>query len=196
MTELGTDLEWLASTLASDATGGRGVLAEWVRPIREGSRAVGYAATATVAEDDNLAVRQAVAQGTATGTVLVVGGAATSRTACMGDLVAQALVVGGFRAVVTDGLVRDVAGLRAMPLAVWCRGVTPRASRKDGPSQTGLPVACAGVVVAPGDLVVADDDGVVIWPRAQVEALLGRAREKQALDESRTRAIAAGGPLD
>src|SRR5579859_2051148 len=172
------DLSWLTATLASDATGGRGVLPEWVRLIQPGRHVVAYAVPIMSPEDDNLAVRRVATGGPLGGRILVVGGLATARAACMGELIAASLEQRGCVAVVTDGLVRDVAALRAGSLAVWCRGATPRASRKEGPEWTGDLAVCGGVPVAAGDLVVADDDGVVIWPRAQVDALRERARQR------------------
>jgi 4-hydroxy-4-methyl-2-oxoglutarate aldolase len=193
---LDSELSWLTSTLAADAADGRGVLPEWVRPIRSGYHVVGYAVAIMAPEDDNLAVRRATMGGPLDGRILVVGGLATARAACMGDLVAQALARCGYKALVTNGLVRDVAALREQPLAVWCRGVTPRASRKEGPDWTSGLAVCGGVPVRDGDLVVADDDGVVIWPQEQIAVLRGRADEKRVRDQIRQERIAAGGALD
>jgi len=189
-------VEWLTSTLASDAADGRGVLPSWVRPVRDGLRIVGYASTATIAPDDNLAVRQALTAGPHTGPVLVVGGGDASQAACMGDLVARALTTRGFTAVVTDGLVRDVSALRGLSLAVWARGVTPRAPHKNGPTTSGEKTTCGGVDVEPGDLVIADDDGVVVWPRAEIADLLQKARGKLEEDDARAHRLAMGGALD
>lgn len=191
-----SSVEWLTSTLASDAMDGRGVLPSWVRPISDGLRVVGYASTATIVADDNLSVRQAITAGPDAGPILVVGGGDSSHAACMGDLMGKALSMRGFSAVVTDGLVRDVAALRGLPLAVWARGVTPRAPGKNGPTVTGEQTTCGGVAVEPGDLVIADDDGVVVWPRAEIETLLQKAREKLEKDDVRAHRIAMGGSVD
>ncbi len=190
------DLSWLTATLASDASDGRGVLPEWVRLIQPGRHIVGYAAAVMSPEDDNLAVRQMAGNGSLADRILVIGGLATARAACMGDLIAQALARRGCVGMVTDGLVRDVAALRELPLSVWCRGVTPRAPRKEGPAWSGGFAVCAGVPIADGDLVVADDDGVVVWPQARIDILRERARERLERDRVRSERIAAGGPLD
>lgn len=190
------DLSWLTSTVASDAAEGRGVLPEWTRPIQPGSHVVGRAVVVMAPEDDNLAVRGAAMGDPLDGRVLVIGGLATAHSACMGDLIASALVQHGCAGVVTDGLVRDVAALRALPLPVWCRGITPRASRKEGPAWPGGLAICGGVPVMDGDLVVADDDGVVIWPAAQIDTLREQAREKLERDNARASRIASGGTLD
>ena len=181
--------EWLATTLASDASDGEGVLPLWIRPLAPEMRVVGRASTATVGRDDSLSFRQAAERGPEVGTVLVVGGAATSRRACRGDLVAKDLLLKGFDAVVTDGLVRDAAGIRATGIQVWSRGVCPVASKRDGGGQVGGAVLLGDVLVHEGDWVVADEDGVVIWPADDYDELLARAHARLESDQARERAL-------
>lgn len=181
--------DWLATTLASDATDGGGVLAEHVRPLRPGRRVVGPALVVSLSRDDNAGMRAVAAARPAPGTVLVVGGAQHSRTAVMGDLVAREMLALGIAGVVTDGPVRDSAEIAELGLPVWCRGVTPAASRKDGPASGRGEVAIAGVVVRDGDIVVADDDGVVVWAAAQVDRLLAAADAKRRKDDERLAAL-------
>jgi len=190
------DLDWLTSSLASDASGGRGVFPGSVRPLAAGQHIAGRVSTATISTDDNLFIRRASTLGPTDGTILVAGGAGLSRTSCMGGLVAAALVQAGFVAMVTDGLVRDTVELAGMPLQVWCRGTTPRAGAKDGPGANGQPTECAEVTVGPGDLLVADDDGVVVWPAGEVTELLAAAREKARKDDEAMQRIESGGGLD
>ena len=185
---------WLTSTLASDATGGEGVL-EGLAPLRTGQLVAGYASTVTVAEGDNQQLREAAGRGPHPGRVLVVAGSPVSRRAVMGDLVATYLQNQGFQAVILDGRVRDVGELRSLNLQVWCRGVSPIASTKQGGGRLGGEVECAGVTVAPGDLVVADDDGVVVWPGAMVAQLLDLALQRLRNDQERAATLAAGGEL-
>jgi 4-hydroxy-4-methyl-2-oxoglutarate aldolase len=179
------DLDWLTSSLtsslASDAAGGRGVFPGSVQALRAGQRIAGRVSTVTISEDDNLFLRRASTLAPTDGTILVAGGAALSHTSCMGGLVAAALARAGFAAVVTDGLVRDTVELAGLPLLVWCRGTTPRSGRKDG---------------SPGDFVIADDDGIVVWPAAQVTELLGAAQEKARRDLEAARRIESGGGLE
>ncbi len=129
-----------------------------------------------MAADDNLFMQRAIEAGPATGPVLVVAGAERSRAAVMGGNVASRLAARGFSAVISDGLVRDSAEIRELGLPVWSRGVTPMRPAKNGPGSLGHPVLCAGILVRPGDLVVADDDGVVVWPRDRIQDLLAAAR--------------------
>ena len=180
---------WLATTLASDATDGEGVLPTFIRPLSAEMRVVAQATTATVARDDALSFRQATGHGPSPGTVLVVGGASGSRRACMGGLVAREILVQGFDAVVTDGLVRDAADIRSTGLGVWCRGLCPIASQKRGGGQVGGAVLIGDVLVRDGDWVVADEDGIVVWPQERYEELLGRAEARLASDEERERAL-------
>jgi regulator of RNase E activity RraA len=136
-------------------------------------------------------MKQVPAAVTAPGTILVVAGGSESRTAILGDLVARELLAAGVVAVVTDGLIRDSRAVAELGLAVWGRGVTPVASRKDAPGHVGGSVTIGGVVVSDGDLVVADADGVVAWPAAAVEDLLALADAKRAADDERLAGLTA-----
>jgi 4-hydroxy-4-methyl-2-oxoglutarate aldolase len=187
--------DWLTSTLAADAGGGEGAM-DGLLPIRDSQAIAGYATTVVVAEGDNLDLREAVRRGPDPGPILVVGGSPTSRRAVLGDLFASWIQSRGFRAVVVDGRVRDSASLRTLELLVWCRGVTPVAAAKRGGGRVGGQVSCGGVVVAPGDLVVADDDGVVVWPGERVPDLLELARRRLSSDQERAARVAAGGGLE
>lgn len=100
--------EWLSSTLASDATEGKGVIAGWIRPLKMGSRVIGPAFVALGSHDDNKIIRRVAAEvSPPPGTVLVIGGQSTSRTATIGNLIALEIQNLGFAGLVTDGLVRD-----------------------------------------------------------------------------------------
>jgi 4-hydroxy-4-methyl-2-oxoglutarate aldolase len=177
--------DWLSSTLASDGAGGAGALPAWIRALSPEATVAGGALTVTVGRDDNTPMRDVPAHVTAAGTVLVVTGASESRTAVLGDLVAGELLRAGIAAVVTDGLIRDSRAVAALGLPVWARGTTPVASRKDGVGHVGGAVDIGGVPVADGDLVVADADGVVVWPAGSVASYLERADEKRRADEAR-----------
>ncbi len=177
--------EWLAATLASDATEGQGVLPNFILPLQSASRVVGPARVALMSQDDNLAVRKFMAAPVTPDTVLIVAGGSTSRTATIGGLLALEMQNAGIAGLITDGLVRDSQEIRQLGFQVWCRGVTPIASQKNGPARVGGSVSIGGIAIRDGDLVIADDDGVVIWPQEQIEKLLIKAEAKLQLDNKR-----------
>ena len=176
---------WLAATLASDATEGRGVLPNTILPLRPASRAVGPARVVLMSQDDNLAVRKVMEAPPAPGAVLVIAGGSTSRTATIGGLMALEMQNAGIAGLVTDGLVRDSREIRESGFAVWCRGVTPTASDKNGPALVGGSVSIGGTIIRDGDLVIADDDGVVIWPQERIDELFTRAEAMLQQDNAR-----------
>jgi 4-hydroxy-4-methyl-2-oxoglutarate aldolase len=177
--------DWLSSTLASDGAGGTGALPAWIHALSPDATVVGPALVVAVGRDDNSPMREVADHVSQPGTVLVVAGGSESRTAVLGDLVAAELLRAGVAAVVTDGLVRDSRAVAALGLPVWARGVTPVASRKDGVGGVGGRVVVGGVPVSDGDLVVADADGVVVWPAGRVEEFTGKAEAKRRADEQR-----------
>src|SRR6266852_6169095 len=177
--------DWLASTLASDATEGRGVLPSWIGPLKPDARVVGPAFVALMSQDDNLSLREAMKAPHSPGSVLVVAGGSTSRTATIGGLMALEMQNAGIAGLVTDGLVRDSREIRESGFEVWCRGVTPTASNKNGPALVGGSVSIGGTVIRDGDLVIADDDGVVIWQQERIDELLTRAQAKLQQDNTR-----------
>lgn len=178
--------DWLASTLASDATEGRGVLPPWIGSLKPNARAVGPAFVALMSQDDNLSVREAIQTPHSPGSVLVVAGGSTSRTATIGGLMALEMQNAGIVALVTDGLVRDAREIRQLQqFSVWCRGVTPAASYKQGPVVVGGSISLGGILIRDGDLVIADEDGVVIWQKEQIDSLLSKADAKRQQDNTR-----------
>ena len=186
--------DWLNSTLASDAAGGAGFV-DGIRPLREGQLVTGRASTVLVTEGDNQQLREAIAAGPGEGDILVVAGSPSSTGAVIGDLMGRWIENRGFRAIIIDGRVRDVGELRTLRLQIWARGVTPIAGGKRGGGRVGGPVEIAGVSIAPGDLIVADDDGVVVWPAARIDELLGKAAERLRSDQERLAVLAGGGDL-
>jgi 4-hydroxy-4-methyl-2-oxoglutarate aldolase len=177
--------DWLASTLASDATGGVGALPTWIHALSPEVTVAGRALVVAVSRDDNRPMRHVPAAVTTPGTVLVVAGASESRTAILGDLVARELLAAGIVGVVTDGLIRDSRAVAELGLAVWARGVSPVASAKAALGEVGGTVTVGGVVVSDGDLVVADADGVVVWPAENVNELIAAADAKRIADDER-----------
>ncbi len=176
---------WLTTTLASDATQGQGILPNTILPLQPSSHIIGPARVVVVSQDDNLSVRKALEAPPATGSVFVVIGSSTSRTAIIGGLMALEMQNVGIIGLVTDGLVRDSREIRGLGFEVWCRGVTPIASQKNGPALVGGTVSFGGTIIRDGDLVIADDDGVVIWPQEHIDELLITAEAKLQQDNAR-----------
>ncbi len=189
MNELPT---WLTATLASDATEGQSVLPNTILPLHSDSLVVGSARVVLMSQDDNLSVRKVLEAPLGSGSVLVVAGGSTSRTATIGGLMALEMQNVGIAGLVTDGLVRDSKEIRESGFAVWCRGVTPIASQKNGPAIIGGSVSIGGTVIRDGDLVIADDDGVVIWPQERIDELLAKAQAKLQQDNARLAQLQAG----
>jgi 4-hydroxy-4-methyl-2-oxoglutarate aldolase len=139
-----------------------------------------------MSQDDNLSMREAIRSPHSPGSVLVVAVGGTSRTATIGGLMALEMQNAGIIALVTDGLVRDARKIRQMQqFSVWCRGVTPAASYKQGPVVVGGSISLGGILIRDGDLVIADEDGVVIWPKEQIDSLLSKADAKRQQDNAR-----------
>jgi regulator of RNase E activity RraA len=155
-------------------------------------RVVGPALTVKVFPGDNLMVHKSldIAQ---PGDVVVVDASASSLTAVLGDLVstkARHRQIGGF---VVDGLIRDLPAIQALgDFPVFARGVTPIGPLHRGPGEIGHPIACGGIVVNPGDIIVGDLNGVVVVPRDIAEELLQRLTDRKAAEADYTAAVARG----
>ena len=117
---------WLASTLASDATDGRGVLPPWIGSLKPEARAVGPAFVVLMSQDDNLSVREAIEASPPPGSILVVAGGSTSRTATIGGLMALEMQNAGIVALITDGLVRDAGKIGTCSSSVCGAEVLPQ----------------------------------------------------------------------
>jgi 4-hydroxy-4-methyl-2-oxoglutarate aldolase len=160
-----------------------------MRPLVEGLRIAGPAVTASCAPGDNLMMHRALflAQ---RGDVLVVQGSGAG--AQWGDIAAYYAIRKGLAGIVVDGFVRDVDALREMRSPVWTTKIGPSSPRKAGHGSVNAPITCAGVRVEPGDLVVADGDGVIAIPRAEAAAIVARARERTSLEARERARIDAG----
>lgn len=173
-----------------DALGGAGALDFRVKPAIAGqSRFTGTALTCDCGPADNLALCAAL-ESVQAGDVLVAATASHTGCAVTGDLVIGMARNSGAVGFVTDGCVRDLPGLRAVGLPAFCVGVTPNSPARSGPGTVGAPVVLAGVRVASGDVVVADEDGVVVVPRerlAEVAARLPTIRSAEADMDRRVR---------
>jgi 4-hydroxy-4-methyl-2-oxoglutarate aldolase len=181
----------LGTATVHEAIGRRGFVGPHLRPIQQGTRLAGSAITVSSHAGDNLMVHAAVEVCLA-GDVLVVTSTAPSTHGMFGELLATSLMARGVRALIVDAGVRDTAELRDMGFAVWAQHVSCQGTVKASPGSVNVPVVLGGVAVAPGDVVCADDDGVVVVPRAEAAWALEQAHRRVATEEATRVRLAAG----
>lgn len=174
-----------------DALGRSAALGHRIKPVAPGMAFCGVAFTVKARPVDNLIVWKAL-ELARPGDVIVIATGEYLGHSTFGDLTARVAVARGLAAVVTDGAVRDVDGIVEAGLPTFAAAVTPNSPQKDGPGDLNVPVSCGGQVVAPGDILVGDGDGVVVVPRADAAAALAELRRIQSYEAERLAAIARG----
>ncbi|MGW2823934.1 4-carboxy-4-hydroxy-2-oxoadipate aldolase/oxaloacetate decarboxylase [Streptomyces sp. NPDC001443] len=177
----------------SEAMGRTGLLGPDIRPVQQGVRVAGTAVTVLSWPGDNLMIHAAVEQ-CGEGDILVVTTTSPSTDGMFGELFATALQRRGVRGVVTNAGIRDTQELRDMGFAAWARAVSSQGTVKATGGSVNVPIAIDGQVVRPGDVILADDDGVVVVPRERARATV-EASEAREAKEARTRAAFLDGEL-
>jgi 4-hydroxy-4-methyl-2-oxoglutarate aldolase len=176
-----------------EAMGRTGLVGASLRPIQDGVRIAGSAVTVLCWPGDNLMIHAAVEQ-CREGDVLVVTTTSPSLDGSFGELFATALQHRGVRGLVTTGGVRDVADLRAMGFPVWSAAVNAQGTVKATAGSVNVPITVGGTLVRPGDVIVADDDGVLCVPRLTVQSAL-EAADARVMKEAASRAAYLAGEL-
>jgi 4-hydroxy-4-methyl-2-oxoglutarate aldolase len=174
-----------------EAQGRTGLMKPYMRPIYPSAKAAGPAVTVLCQSGDNLMIHAAVAV-CQPGDVLVVTTSSDSTDGMFGDLLATSLTAHGVLGLVIDAGVRDVSELTAMDFPVWSKAIHAQGTVKATAGSVNIPIVCAGAAIQPGDVIVADMDGVVVVPREKAGEVAKASQARVAKEEKNRHSLRAG----